>query len=110
MASAATETSAATVPATVAVELAYARPDRQWLLALTVPQGATVAAVIQQSGLLERCPELDLAVNPVGIWSRPVALDQTVQAGDRVEIYRPLRLDPNATLRQRAWAKQRRQR
>lgn len=110
MASAATDASAATLPPTVVVELAYARPDRQWLLALTVPQGATVAAVIQQSGLLERCPELDLAVNPVGIWSRPVALEQPVQAGDRVEIYRPLRLDPNATLRQRERAKQRRQR
>ena len=96
--------------ATITVELAYARPDQQWLLALQVPVASTVEAVIQQSDLLRRCPELDLSVNPVGIWSRPVPLNQPVQAGDRVEIYRPLRLDPSTTLRQRERAKQRRQR
>ena len=112
MVSAATESVAASPPETapVTVELAYARPDRQWLLTLSVPANSTVAAVIAQSGLLAQCPELDLDQNAVGIWSRPVPLTQPVQAGDRVEIYRPLRLDPNTTLRQRERAKQRRRR
>jgi len=92
----------------LAIELAYALPDRQTLLALTVPAGCTAEAAIRRSGMLERHPEIDLAVNPVGIWSRTIALQQPVQAGDRIEIYRPLILDPKTTLRQREKAKRRR--
>jgi uncharacterized protein len=93
---------------TVVVELAYARPEQQTLLALNVPPGSTVVQVIEQSGLLKRYPEIDLASNTVGIWSRPVPLSQRVQAGDRIEIYRPLLLDPTTTLRQREKAKRKR--
>lgn len=95
-------------PAELAVELVYALPTEQCLLALTVAVASTVEQVIRQSGLLSRYPEIDLACNPVGIWSRPVPLSQPVQAGDRIEIYRPLVIDPATTLRQREKAKRRR--
>ncbi|NQD36841.1 RnfH family protein [Permianibacter sp. IMCC34836] len=94
--------------AELAVEVAYALPEQQTLLALTVPAGSTVEQVIQRSGILRRYPEIDLAATAVGIWSRPVALSLPVQAGDRIEIYRPLIIDPQTTLRQREKAKRRR--
>lgn len=95
-------------PATIAVEVAYALPERQTLLALDVAAGSTVIEVLRQSGILGKHPEIDLDRATVGIWSRTVPLDQRVEAGDRIEIYRPLIIDPRTTLRQREIAKQRR--
>lgn len=96
--------------AQLTVELAYALPDRQTLLTLSVPAGSTVEAAIRQSGLLQRHPEIDLSQQPVGIWSRLVPLQQELCAGDRIEIYRPLTVDPATTLRQREQAKRRQRR
>lgn len=62
--------------------------------------GMTVAQVLEQSGLLSKHPEL--CHMPVGIFSRMVSLDTPVKSGDRVEIYRPLTLDPMETRRRRA--------
>lgn len=62
--------------------------------------GMTVANALDQSGLLDSHPEL--VGMPVGVFSRAVSLDTLVKAGDRVEIYRPLLLDPMETRRQRA--------
>ena len=62
--------------------------------------GMTVANVLEQSGLLDSYPEL--VGMPVGIFSRAVPLDTPVKSGDRIEIYRPLTLDPMETRRQRA--------
>ncbi len=96
----ATETGTAGADA-VTVEVAHARPERQCLLAVTVPAGSTVAEVLAQSGLQHVFPDLDWQVQPVGIWSRPVPLTTPVQPGDRIEVYRPLQLSPATTLRQR---------
>jgi putative ubiquitin-RnfH superfamily antitoxin RatB of RatAB toxin-antitoxin module len=41
---------------------------------------------------------------PVGIWGKRVSPDTTVRAGDRVELYRPLEVDPREARRQRARA------
>ena len=77
------------------VEVAYASSNAtQHLLNLSVPRGSTVAYTIRQSGLLDHCPELNLAELQVGIFAKKVALDTKVSAGDRVEIYRPLKIDP----------------
>jgi len=83
------------------VELAYAAVECQMVLSLTVPEGFTVLQVIEQSGILLQCPEIDLNHNQVGIFSRQLALDTKVQAGDRVEIYRPLTIDPKKARRLR---------
>ncbi|EGN6367459.1 RnfH family protein [Salmonella enterica] len=90
------------MPDKLMVEVAYALPEKQYLLRVTLEQGATVEEAIRASGLLELRTDIDLAKNKVGVYSRPVKLTDTVQDGDRVEIYRPLIVDPKALRRQRA--------
>ena len=68
---------------------------------VTVPAGATLLDVLRASGFLERHPQIDFARQAVGIWGRIRALDAAVEAGDRVEIYRPLLVDPMEARRRR---------
>ncbi|CAK9885670.1 MAG: hypothetical protein XXXJIFNMEKO3_02076 [Candidatus Erwinia impunctatus] len=85
------------------VEVAYALPDKQYLLTVEVQEGASVNDAIQASGLLAIRQDIDLqGKNKVGIFSRPAKLNDTLQPGDRVEIYRPLLADPKELRRQRA--------
>lgn len=86
------------------VEVAYALPDRQTLLALEVKPGATARDAIEASGILDSHPEIDLEHNKIGIFGRTVALDEGLRKGDRVEIYRPLIIDPKEVRKQRAEA------
>lgn len=86
----------------ISVEVVYALPDKQYLRTVTLDEGATVEQAIKASGLLSLRKDIDLASNKVGIFSRPVKLDDAVQEGDRVEIYRPLIADPKELRRQRA--------
>ena len=95
----------ATRPDRIAVQVAYATPDEQVTVALDVPSGATVQEAIEISGLLDRFPDLDLAVNRVGIFGRLRRLDDMVKAGERIEIYRPLHADPKEARRRRAAAR-----
>jgi putative ubiquitin-RnfH superfamily antitoxin RatB of RatAB toxin-antitoxin module len=88
--------------ATITVEVVYALPQQQPLLRLQVAEGATVEDAIRQSGVLERFPEIDLAKNKVGVFSKLVKLDETLRDKDRVEIYRPLIADPKEVRRKRA--------
>ncbi|MFU0920139.1 RnfH family protein [Kluyvera sichuanensis] len=89
----------------IAVEVAYALPQKQYLQRVTLDEGATVEQAIQASGLLTLRDDIDLTKNKVGIYSRPVKLDDVVHDGDRVEIYRPLIADPKELRRQRAQQK-----
>ncbi|WP_232821160.1 RnfH family protein [Oceanimonas marisflavi] len=86
----------------IQVEVVYALPDRQTVLSLRVPPEATVREIIEQSGMLQQFPEIDLEQNAVGIFSRQVKLGQPVHEGDRIEIYRPLLADPKEIRRRRA--------
>lgn len=90
------------MPGNIAVEVAYALPEKQYLQRVTLDVGATVEQAILVSGLLELRDDIDLKVNKVGIYSRPVKLHDPVHDGDRVEIYRPLIADPKELRRQRA--------
>ena len=89
----------------IAVEVAYALPQKQYLQRVTLDEGATIEQAIQASGLLTLRDDIDLAKNKVGIYSRPAKLDDVVHDGDRVEIYRPLIADPKERRRQRAQQK-----
>ena len=91
-------------PDRVHVEVAYADRDRQFLMALELPAGATVADAIVASGI-ERQLSVDVDALSVGIWSRPVDRLTAVKDGDRIEIYRPLKIDPKEARRKRAKAK-----
>lgn len=90
---------------TLRVEVAFATPERQPVLEVRVTAGTTVEQAIRLSGILGRCPEIDLAKNAVGIFGERARLDDVVQDGDRVEIYRPLIADPKEARRRRARAK-----
>lgn len=87
---------------TLPVEVVYATRERQKLVALEVEPGCTVAAAIDRSGLAEEFPDLVVDPAAVGIFGRKVPLDHVLQAGDRVEIYRPLIADPKEARRERA--------
>jgi hypothetical protein len=86
----------------ITVEVAYARPSEQFLERLTVPENCSIESAIGRSGLLERCPEIDLTVNKVGIFGKAAALSAELRDGDRVEIYRPLIADPKEARKKRA--------
>ena len=76
------------MPGKIAVEVAYALPEKQYLQRVTLQEGATVEEAIRASGLLELRTDIDLTKNKVGIYSRPAKLSDSVHDGDRVEIYR----------------------
>lgn len=84
------------------VEVAYAGPAAVVVLPLRVKAGTTLRGAIESSGLLARCPEIDLARCGVGVFGRVRGLDEPVAAGDRVEVYRPLPQDPKERRRRSA--------
>lgn len=86
----------------IKVEVAYAKPEYQCTFTLEVEKGTSIETAILLSGILERFPEIDLGKQPVGIFSQPRSLSDIVQAGDRIEIYRPLTIDPKEARRKRA--------
>lgn len=86
----------------ITVEVVYAGPDRQFTYRLDVPEGTTVIQAIEASGLSQAVPGLVIDPSRLGIFSRKVAPDQLLSEGDRVEIYRPLTLDPKEARRRRA--------
>ncbi len=86
----------------IRVEVAYALPERQELVSLTIPAGTSVREAIKRSGLASVFPEIDPATCAVGVFGRAVEEDYLPAAGDRLEIYRPLRMDPKQARRARA--------
>ncbi|MAT66483.1 MAG: RnfH family protein [Gammaproteobacteria bacterium] len=88
----------------IRVEVAYARPDQQLILPLEVPRGTTLRQAVEQSGILEHFPEIDLEKQQVGIFGKLNKPDTELRDGDRVEIYRPLIADPKEVRKQRAAA------
>jgi putative ubiquitin-RnfH superfamily antitoxin RatB of RatAB toxin-antitoxin module len=84
------------------VEVAYAGPEGQWIVALLVPQATTVEEAVKQSGLLRRIPDFVLSDHCVGVFSKPVSMSTTLVQGDRVELYRGLIADPKVVRRKRA--------
>lgn len=76
------------------VEVVYATPDKQCIISIELATPATVIQAIHTSNILNQYPEIDLAQQKVGIFSRTISLNTLLQEGDRVEIYRPLLLSP----------------
>lgn len=84
------------------IEVAYATPSHQCIKPLQVPEGCTIAEAIALSNLEKEFPGLDLTAPKVGVFSRPRALTDVVKAGERIEIYRPLTIDPKEARRAKA--------
>ncbi|MDV6344343.1 RnfH family protein [Nitrosomonas sp. Is37] len=78
----------------IEVEVAYALPQCQFLKRFHVPSGTTIEQAITLSGIREIFTEIDLEKQKMGIFSKLTQPGTILQNGDRVEIYRPLLLDP----------------
>lgn len=81
------------------VEIVFALPTRQVLKTVNVQDGATVADVIAASGLARQFPDYDLDALQAGVWGKPVDRSCQVKESDRVEIFRPLEMDPREARR-----------
>nr|WP_196437899.1 RnfH family protein [Methylomonas sp. LL1] len=78
----------------MAVEVAYATPERQTIIAVTLPAGSTAEQAIAASDILQQFPEIDLSQRKVGVFGLICKLDKPLTDGDRIEIYRPLQQNP----------------
>lgn len=87
---------------TIQIEVAYARPERQEIVPLSLPAGSTLQQAVEASGLPARYPEIDVAKGKFGIYSKLARPDTLLRDRDRVEIYRPLIADPKEVRKQRA--------
>jgi putative ubiquitin-RnfH superfamily antitoxin RatB of RatAB toxin-antitoxin module len=92
------------VESVIEIEVVYAAVDRQVLRSVSVNEGATVRVAVLASGIASEFPELNLAECPLGIFGKVVADPDTrvIEAGERIEIYRPLLADPKEVRRLRA--------
>ncbi len=84
------------------IEVAYARPDCQVIVPLRVSAGISAREAVRRSGLLERFPEIDSRNLSIGVFGNSVSPCAPLAQGDRVEIYRPLQVDPKEARRLRA--------
>jgi putative ubiquitin-RnfH superfamily antitoxin RatB of RatAB toxin-antitoxin module len=88
--------------ASISVTVMYSpapRVVREWRLSL--PTGATVRDALRASGLQDEFPELELEGATLGLWARKCTLDAPLREDDRVEVYRPLTVDPKVARRER---------
>lgn len=89
------------------LEVAYALPERQRLIALVVDADCTVLEAVRRSGILNEFPDIDLEHSTLGIWGKVVTAPEATRPrdGDRIEIYRPLLIDPKVVRQARADAR-----
>lgn len=85
----------------VTVDVVYALPARQHVVRLAVPAGTSLREAVERSAVLAEVPPAERAALRYGIHGVEFSPDTCVEAGDRVEIYRPLEADPKAQRRQR---------
>lgn len=89
-------------PPCIRVSLVHAEPGRVFSAAFELPEGATVADAIERSGIHEQRGDIEIDVGRLGIFARKATLETALRDGDRVEIYRPLKIDPKEARRRRA--------
>ncbi len=87
------------------VGVAYAKPTEQVWFQIEVEDGTTALQAIEQSGLLDKFPEIDLENQKIGIFGKACKPDQVLEEGDRVEVYRPITADPKKVKRKDKAAK-----
>ena len=86
----------------VEVEVAYARPEIQSVTTIRVVAGTPAREVLHLSKLSEHFLEIDISTCPIGVFGTRVEGNYGVQAGDRIEVYRPLARDPRDARRELA--------
>jgi putative ubiquitin-RnfH superfamily antitoxin RatB of RatAB toxin-antitoxin module len=99
----------ASAPEPPRIAVVYALPRRQRVVSLALREGMTAIEAVEASGLIAACPELAGRELPLGIFGCRVEPGQLLHDGDRVEIYRPLLIDPRESRRQAVRARSPRQ-
>lgn len=84
------------------IEVVYADDKDQAVIAMQTELNIQVLEAIQRSGILKQFPQINLSLNKIGIFSKIVSLDTILNDGDRIEIYRPLKIDPKQARKHRA--------
>lgn len=93
--------------ARLSIEVICAWRDRQDIVHVGLEEGATALDALRASGLLQRYPDIDPGDPAIGIFGRRAAPGTPLKDGDRVEVYRPLRVDPKEARRAKVSAKRR---
>lgn len=78
----------------IPVQVCYLAPGVQALIDVDVPTNASVAQAIRLSGIVEQHPEIDVSTQQVGVFGKTRSLEDGLEEHDRIEIYRPLTVDP----------------
>ncbi len=88
----------------IRVEVVYALPKQQRLIALDVESGTTMYEVVLRSGIVDLFPQINPEKDKMGIFGKAVKnpREHVLQPGERVEIYRPLAVDPKQARLNRA--------
>lgn len=88
----------------IEVEVAFARPDRQEIIRLQVEEGTSAVEAVQRSGIAAVFPEIDPEKDDMGIFGKVIKnpAAHELRDGDRVEVYRPLKIDPKQARLNRA--------
>jgi uncharacterized protein len=89
------------------VRVVYLAPGVNFDRLLSLPPGSRAIDAIEASGLLAAHPELSSSLS-VGVFGQACAPDHPLRDGDRVEVYRPLTVDPKEARRVRAEVRRRR--
>ncbi len=84
------------------IEVVLALPGRQELISLAVDADTTVETAISLSAIGDKFPEEDLSRYQTGVWGKLVDRNHPLQHGDRLELYRPLLMNPRDARRQLA--------
>ena len=86
----------------ISITLYYSPQARKVVeIQLQVEQGTTVGQAIQQSGIVQQIQESQLPTLELGVWGKNVHSSHVVHEGDRIELYRPLTVDPKVARRER---------
>lgn len=86
------------------VEVAYARPDKQQIVSVKVPEGTTALEAVKLSGIVDIFPEIEPDAIDMGVFGKVIKdpASHELREGDRVELYRPLKIDPKQARLNRA--------
>lgn len=90
------------MPEEIMVEVSYASTREQLIISIKVPEDINVKQAIEKSGIQKKFPEIDLGKNNVGIFGKQTTLGHSLKNKDRIEIYRPLIIDPKELRRKKA--------
>ena len=86
----------------IEIQVVFGTCSRQVMIGLEVAEGTTIAEALEQSGIRAQFPAEDISQLKFGIWNKVKSSNVVVSEGDRVEIYRPLEVDPKEARRRRA--------